>query len=141
MDHAAGARLFSQRLANDWDSTFSNRRTESYGILNIPFVCSRFPGYRTAQDIIEYFMRGSFGDPQSYLYQVNLVEGFCKSADLNVLWEGTAPAVTKPVALIDDRNDEGSRLDKDKKGTSRKDLGALSSIQLYRQLVKPVSRA
>lgn len=139
MDAIEGQGRARNRFAYEWNADFATRQTKSYTNHNRLFYEAE--GLVTSPDtakIIQAFMSDFCKDSESYLYQAIEVTGFCEPAILRILEVGGEPQVTTHVALLDDRNEEGPRLDRDKKGTRREDKGALSSHQLYQLLKRKV---
>jgi hypothetical protein len=143
MEDFQSERSSLQRLTYEWDPNFAYRQTAAtYAVHNKPFFVKSYEESEsyTADDIIDAFMKDSSKTFGSSFYQAIEVKGFCRLADLGVLKAGIAPQVNELVALLDDRNDEGPRLDKNKAGTRRTDHdGALSAHQLYNLMRKKVS--
>ncbi|KAK3692167.1 hypothetical protein B0T22DRAFT_435486 [Podospora appendiculata] len=106
-------------------------RIETYAQENKPFWDLPYQAPPTSTELIKAFMNDFCDDSDPYLYQVVEVEGFCHEADLEILKKenGNDERVMRRVALLDDRNDEGTR--DNARGTCRPDKGALSAHQLY----------
>ncbi|KAK0611969.1 hypothetical protein B0T14DRAFT_339079 [Immersiella caudata] len=122
------------QFAEEWVSVFSERHIETCGRENIPFWVKPGPLPTTARDIVSAFTTDLCEDSSAYLYQVVEVEGFCLPADLDILKAGCDPRVLRPLALLDDRNEDGAR--DNPRGTVRPRKGALSAHQLYNELRK-----
>jgi len=132
-------------FAEEWTSVFSTVHVETCGRENVPFwakpgplptTAPEIPLPTTAAEIVTALMRDLCEDSNAYLYQAVEVEGFCSPADLDVLKTGRDPRVTRPVALLDDRNEGGAR--DNPRGTVRPNKGALTAHQLYTELRKMV---
>jgi hypothetical protein len=105
---------------------------------NIPFWVKPGPFPTTAADLVRAFMNDLCEDLNAFLYQVVEVEGFFLHADLESLKTGQGPSVSRPVALLDDRNEGGAR--ETPRGTVRSSKGALTAHQLYIELCKMVTK-
>jgi len=124
-------------FAEEWSSVFSKVHVKTCGRENVPFWAKpASPLPTTAAEIVKAFMTDFCEDSNAYLYQVVEVQGFCSPADLDVLKRGQDPRVTRPVALLDDRNEGGAR--DNPRGTVRPNKGALTAHQLYTGLCKMV---
>ena len=121
------------RLAYVWDLDFATQQHKAYPTQNVPVYANygNFP--QNTADIVRNFMRD---DGESCLYQTATLQGFCLYADLNILKAGIDDRVLKPVALLDDRNEEGIRTNE--RGTTRPQKGSLNAHQLHEQLCKKV---
>lgn len=127
-------------LSHEWASFFSQPQTEACHHENTPFWAkSDLASSITGKEIIEALMSDLCDDSEPYLYQAVELRGFCLQANLEILKAGTDERVTKPVAILDDRNYEGiTRTNPG--GTCRPWKGALSAHRLYRELCKMVNR-
>ncbi|GAB1310598.1 hypothetical protein MFIFM68171_00808 [Madurella fahalii] len=123
-----------KRFADEWTSVFSTPQVATYAPENTPFWARLGHNPNTSTGIIKAFMKYLCDDPDPYLYQAVEIEGFCSLADLAVLKSGDDERVRRPIALLDDRNDEGTRTVT--RGTCRPRKGALTAHQLYVELSK-----
>ncbi|KAK0649648.1 hypothetical protein B0T16DRAFT_457041 [Cercophora newfieldiana] len=121
-------------FAEEWESVFAEPQIGACGRENIPFWVKPEELPTTSKDLLNAFLTDLCEDSDAYLYQVVEVEGFCLPADLDVLKAGRDPRVSKPVALLDDRNEGGAR--DNPRGTVRPSKGALTAHQLYTELCK-----
>jgi len=132
MDGASVDRAYGMRFSDEWTSMFSTSLVNACAQENLPFWVR--PGQLTINtaDLFKVLMRNLCEDSEPFLYQVVEVEGFCLQADLDVLAAGRDPRVTRPIALMDDRN-EGNVRDNNG-GNVRPSPGALRAHQLYQKL-------
>lgn len=125
-----------KRFADEWTSVFSTPQVDTYPRENKPFWASLGDIPHTSTGIIKAFVEDLFDDSDPYLYQGVEIEGFCSPTDLAVLKRGNDERLRRPIALLDDRNDEGTRTVT--RGTCRPRKGALTAHQLYLELRKAV---
>jgi hypothetical protein len=139
MDLPNASRGQAKRFAEEWASVFSNPQVDACAHENKPFWIR--PGQEvlpsTSTELLKTLMQDLCDDSDPFLYQADVLEGFCLPADLSILKRGNDQRVGRPVALLDDRNDEGTRIAV--RGTCRPRKGALTAHQLYVELSKAVS--
>ncbi|KAM7188427.1 hypothetical protein V8F20_010543 [Naviculisporaceae sp. PSN 640] len=87
----------------------------------------------TSRELLRAFLDDLCDDIGPSLYTEVEIKGFCLPSNLALLRTGGHIEVDKPVALLDDRNNQGT----DIRGKCRPSKGALSSHQLYLELNKP----
>lgn len=127
------------RFGYEWNPDFATPQTKSRGGQNVPF----WARYNVdvppdADDILSRFLGEILDDAGPVLYQAVPIRDFCLQADLSILAAGNEISVQRPMALLDERNDDGLR--QDAKGTCRRSFhdGALSASDLYKALRKKV---
>lgn len=133
--------LTQDRLGYEWNPDFSTPHTKSRWGQNIPFWARDDQDIEMPQDtndILSQFLGEVFDDAGPILYQAVPIRDFCLAAKISVLSAGTDRQIQQPMALLDERNDDGLR--NDPKGTCRRRLhdGALSASSLFEQLRKQV---
>lgn len=127
------------RFGYEWNPDFATPQTKSRGGQNVPFWARyNVDVLPDADDILSRFLGEILDDAGPVLYQAVPIRDFCLPADLSILATGNDIRVQKPMALLDERNDDGLR--QDAKGTCRRSIhdGALSASDLYKALRKEV---
>lgn len=127
------------RLGYEWNPDFATPQTKSRGGQNVPFWAKdNVDAVPDAADILSRFLGEILDDAGSVPYQAVPIREFCLPACLSILAAGIDTRVQRPMALLDERNDDGLR--QDAKGTRRRSFhdGALSASDLYKALRKEV---
>jgi hypothetical protein len=125
--------------AYEWPSEFYTRQKSSYMSQNEPSITRLIvTGYmpETADDILKTFLKHLDDDAEPHHYQPLAVEDFCSNVDFNVLKDGQDPRVSKPMALLDDRNSDGVEICK--AGNWRSNYQPLCMHRLFLELRKKV---
>ncbi|KAK4446233.1 hypothetical protein QBC34DRAFT_150748 [Podospora aff. communis PSN243] len=131
---------------DQWGALFGEEKVQSYPQQDVPFwyvntsldtTISPAPepiaGPPTSMEMFELLMSQWHPQHEPHFYQ-EMVRRFCLEADMTILSNGGDDRVTRPVALLDDRN-RGTGAD-ERRGNYRKWKGALSAHQLYHELRK-----
>jgi len=138
MEHSRSGteRGLFERYADEWVDHFSKEKTSTYYRENTPFWVRPGQDPTTCRELLRAFLKDLRDDTESYLYQAVEIEDFCLPVKLDLLINGESEHVQKPMALLDDRNEEGKRTATS--GTCRPSKGPLSAHQLYLELARPV---
>ena len=129
------------RFGYEWNPDFATPQTKSRGGQNVPFWAIEGQNIDVppnADDILSQFLGEIFDDAGPVLYQAVPIREFCLPVDMLELATGNDTHLQRPMALLDERNDDGLR--QNAKGTCRRRMhnGALSTNGLYKALRKKV---
>jgi hypothetical protein len=135
-----GSRFYSNSFKNYafiWKEAFNQRQTKVYPRENSTQMGNRNLEYDT-QEIIEIFVNhGCMDDVDRYLSRALQVGNFISSANIDTLRGPPSAAVSEPMVLIDDRNNE-SVTREHLTGNCRPSRGPLNAHQLYAELTQQV---
>jgi hypothetical protein len=124
----------------EWPSIFISLQRDLYNLENSPYVVREIPQQEeTSEEIVQRFLQhvpGKFGDNDPDFHLEMEVEAFCSPIDFNILRQGEDNKVKRPLALLNDRNNEGHNTHT--AGNRRENDGPLSAHALYTELKKPV---
>lgn len=135
----------TSRLGYEWNPEFSTPQTVSRRGQNTPFwATNKDDGNEIppdTKDLLSQFLGEIFDDTGPFLYQAVPIRDFCLSAEVSILATGTDTNIQRHMVLLDERNDDGSRIDA--RGTCRRRLhdGVPNASKLYNLLRKPVSNS
>ena len=135
-----GSRLYSSSFKNYafiWKGTFNQRQTNIYRRENSIHLPNRNLEYSTEEIIERFVNNGCMDDVDRHLSRALQVGNFISSANIDKLRGALSAAVSEPMVLIDDRNNETVTREH-LTGNCRPPRGPLNAHQLYAELTQQV---
>jgi len=139
VDDWSGGRAHHGVPSDNWAACFRDQKAHSYPQEDVLFWRTAL-GLKispTSSDIIEALMNHRSPGQELYFYQ-DVVRQFCSNADMIALNNGDDTLVTRPLALLDDRN--GDAPPDQRRGNIRTWKGGLTAPQLYQELLRRVGK-